>query len=93
MYVKTPDTKHNAYSCTYSSQPRDKYMKQDHKNTYSMQQTLADTGGLFLKYTMDDKFGDSVNTSWILTTLTVSSLNTKGIHSLTCQDYQICTGP
>jgi hypothetical protein len=50
-----------------------------------MQQTLADNGGLFLKQTMDDKFGDSVTTSWILTTLTVPSLNTKGIHSVTCQ--------
>lgn len=81
MYVKSPDTKPNVYSCTYSSQPRDKCMKQDLQNTYSMQQTLADTGGLFLKDTMEDKFGDSVNTSWILTTLTVPSLNTKGIHS------------
>jgi len=56
MYVKSPYTKHKVYSCTCSSQARDKYMKQDLKNTYSMQQTLADTGGLFLKYTMDDKF-------------------------------------
>lgn len=58
MYVKSPNTKHNAYSCTYSSQPRDKCMKQDLKNAYSMQQTLADTGSLFLKHTMEDNFGD-----------------------------------
>lgn len=46
MYVKSPNTKHN----TYSNQPRDKCMKLNLKNTYSMQQTLADTGGLFLKH-------------------------------------------